>query len=104
MAPQDRPDLTNPEVLDQIFTEFGQQMASLMEGQQRLIQMTNYLSGESLALTAILTALRKKSGVTVTHEEAMAAVGPLLRPEAKPQEDAIRTYVSDEINRLLTEL
>jgi hypothetical protein len=42
--------------------------------------------------------------VTVTHEEAMAAVGPLLRPEAKPQEDAIRTYVSDEINRLLTEL
>ena len=81
MAEDERPDLSDPEVLHQIFDGFAQEMGQIIESQKRLVAMTNYLSGESLAMRAVLSALRQKSGVTVSVEEAMAALIPLMRPE-----------------------
>ncbi len=99
--PDDMPDLTDPEVLNQIFQGFAADLSQLVEGQKRLIAMTNYLSGESLALASIVAAMRSKTAVTVTSEEALAALGPLLRPEAQEHAAAIRDVVKDEIDRLL---
>lgn len=99
--PDDMPDLTDPEVLNQIFQGFAADLSQLVEGQKRLIAMTNYLSGESLALASIVAAMRRKTDVTVTSEEALDALTPLLRPEAQEHAAAIRDVVKDEIDRLL---
>jgi hypothetical protein len=103
MPADEMPDLTDPQVLHQIFSGFAQELNQIVEGQQKLIAMTNYLSGESLALAAILAAMRKKTGVTVTAEEAMDSLMPLLRPETRGHEDAVRQAVSGEIDRLLAD-
>jgi|GEM_PF-1947334 len=103
MPADDMPDLTKPEVLHQIFEGFAHELNQIIEKQNRLVAMSNYLSGESLALAAIVAAMRKKTGVTVTSEEAMDSLMPMLRPETRGHEDAVREAVSGEIDRLLTE-
>jgi ABC-type branched-subunit amino acid transport system ATPase component len=101
MADDDRPDLRDPEVLHRIFDGFAQEMGQIVESQQRLIKMANHLSGESLAMRAVLSALQQKAEVTVSYDEAMAALAPLMTPEMKQHEDQIREAVGPEIERLL---
>ena len=101
MAEDERPDLTDPEVLHQVFDGFAQEMARIVESQKRLIAMTNHLSGESLAMRAVLAAFRRKTDVQVSYDEAMAALMPLMAPEMRQHEAQIREAVGPEIERLI---
>ena len=101
MEDDERPDLSDPEVLHQIFDSFAQEMARLVESQKRLVAMTNHLSGESLAMRAVLAAFRRKSAVSVSYDEAMAALMPLMGPEMQAHEAQIREAVGPEIERLI---
>ena len=101
MAEDERPDLSDPEVLHQVFEGFAQEMARLVEGQKRLVAMTNHLSGESLAMRAVLAAFRQKTAVSVSYDEAMAALMPLMSPEMLKHEAQIREAVGPEIERLI---
>ena len=101
MPPEEAPDLRDPQVLHQVFDGFAMEIAKLVDGQQKLIKMSNYLSGENLALSAILTAMRKKSGLSVTTDEAMESFQALLRPEAKEHGAEISDVIRIEIHRLL---
>ena len=103
MSQEGPPDLSDPQVLHQVFDGFAKEIAKLIEGQQKLVKMSNYLSGENLALAAILAAMRKKSGVSVTADEAMESFEALLRPEAKGHEKEIAEIIRTEIDRLLVD-
>jgi 1-deoxy-D-xylulose 5-phosphate reductoisomerase len=102
MAEDERPNLSDPEVLHQIFDGFAQEMGQIIESQNRLIAMTNHLSGESLAMRAVLSAVRRKTDVAVSYDEAMAALAPLMTAEMKQHEAQIKEAVGPEIERLLT--
>ncbi len=99
----DRIDLTDPQTVSDLLRGFGHQLGQLVEGQQKLVQMTNMLSGETLALTAILQAMRKKTGVAVTVEEAMDSLDPMLKLQDQPEDSAMRRAIAREVERLLSD-
>lgn len=103
MSQDEPPDLSDPQVLHQIFDGFAMEIAKLVEGQQKLIKMANYVSGETLALAAILAAVRKKSGITITTDDAMESFEALLRPEVKGHGRELAGIVRTEIDRLLSQ-
>jgi len=101
MAEEGPPDLSDPNVLHQVFDGFAMEIGKLVEGQQKLIKMSNYLSGENLALAAIVAALRRKSGVEISTDDAMESFETMLRPEAKGHESEIADIIRTEVERLL---
>ena len=75
--------LRDPQFLHQVFEGFAMAIAKPVDGRHKPLKLSNYLSGENLALSAILTAMRKKSGISVSPTKSWS--GSRLRCRLRPR-------------------